>query len=201
MPFLIKGLLLGFSVAAPVGPIGLLCIQRTLEFGFLSGLLTGIGAAVADSVYGCVAAFGLSAISDLLKSLDIYLKFIGGAVLCYLGISSIIRKKISQNHNVDRKKSCLSSFVSSLGLTLSNPATIFSFMAIYSGLGVGQTSGDYLSASIIVLGVFLGSAIWWLFLSCITFFIRNRMGSTLIAWINRISGAAIFGFGIYIFLG
>src|SRR4051812_8188873 len=128
-PFL-KGLLIGFSIAAPVGPIGVLCIQRTLSYGRLSGLLTGLGAATADGVYGAVAAFGLTVVSSFLTGQQFWFQLIGGAFLFYLGAKNFkatpATKAASKEH-----KGLLFDYISTVFLTLTNPATILSFVAIF----------------------------------------------------------------------
>lgn len=149
MLFMLKGILLGLAIAAPVGPIALLCIRRTLTQGRLVGLVSGFGAATADGLYGMVAAFGLSAISDLLIEHTDYLQLVGGLFLCYLGLTTFFTKPATALTRSDSlhvpsvpnaKLTVISSYSCTLALTLTNPATIFSFIAIFAGLGITQAS-------------------------------------------------------------
>ena len=162
--FLLRGLVIGFSIAAPVGPIGVLCIRRTLAEGYASGLASGLGAATADAIYGCIAAFGLTLISNFLVSQETWLRLVGGVFLCYLGIRTLLKKPTEQAA-VARRSGLIGAFASTFLLTLTNPITIISFVAIFAGLGLAGASESYLSASVLISGVFLGSSLWWLLLS------------------------------------
>ncbi len=195
-----KGLIIGFSIAAPVGPIGILCIKRTLSSGRIYGLLSGMGAATADAFYGCIAAFGLTFISNFLLQQQIGLRLVGGAFLCYLGIRTILSRP-SNSPNQPNQNSLLSAYGSTFFLTLTNPLTILSFAAIFAGFGLVSVRGAYSSAAITVLGVFLGSSCWWVILSVVTSLLRNRINLPGLIWINRISGLIILGFGITAIIG
>ncbi len=195
IPILLKGILLGFSIAAPVGPIGVLCIRRTLTDGRAAGLVSGLGAASADALYGCVAAFGLTFISDLLISQQLWLKLVGGAFLFYLGIKTLFAKP-AQEAASTKGTGLPGAYTSTLFLTLTNPMTILSFAAIFAGLGIASTGADYASAGLLVLGVFLGSALWWLLLSGGVSLFRARFHPQALVWVNRISGAVILAFGV-----
>ncbi len=197
MNFLLKGLILGFAIAAPVGPIGVLCIRRTLADGKMNGFFSGLGAATADMFYGAVAAFGLTAIQSFLYGWQFWLRLIGGLFLFYLGIQTFASKPAESAAQVkERRGGLFGAYLSTVFLTLTNPATIISFTVIFAGLGFARTGGNYTSASFLVLGVFLGSSAWWLTLSSIVGFFRERFTSQWMVWVNRIAGAAIFGFGI-----
>lgn len=195
-----KGLIIGFSIAAPVGPIGVLCIKRTLSSGRVIGLLSGMGAATADALYGCIAAFGLTFISNFLLQQQIGLHLIGGAFLCYLGIKTIISRPLN-SPNQPNQNSLLRAYGSTFFLTLTNPLTILSFAAIFAGFGLANVRGGYSSAAITVLGVFLGSSCWWVILSVVTSLLRNRINLSGLLWVNRISGSIILGFGITALIG
>src|SRR5215472_15915918 len=162
MPFnlIYRGLFIGFSIAAPVGPIGVLCIRRSLAEGRLIGLTTGLGAATADAIYGCIAAFGLTAISSFLVGQRFWLGIFGGLFLCYLGVRTFISKPAEQLGDV-RGGGLFSAYATTLLLKLANPMTILSFVAVFSSFGLGA-SPDYFSATTLVAGVFIGSALWWL---------------------------------------
>ncbi len=193
--FLLKGLLIGFSIAAPVGPIGLLCIRRSLADGRTMGLVTGLGAATADAMYGCVAGFGLTAISSVLIAQKLWLGLIGGLFLCYLGVVTFISRPRDDGADV-KSTTLLSAYFSTMVLTLTNPMTILSFVAIFAGLGLG-TSSDYAAATSLVAGVFLGSALWWVLLSGGAAMLRSRVTSRWMQAVNRVSGAIIVAFGVY----
>ena len=191
-----RGLVIGFSIAAPVGPVGMLVIRRTLAEGRLLGLLTGLGAAVADALYGCVGAFGLTFISSFLMGHAFWTKLIGGAFLVYLGISTFLAKPREESTGTSNVRYA-PAFLSTMVLTLANPATILSFMAVFAGLGLGMKAGDYGAAAVVVAGVFMGSATWWLLLSSGVSLVRHKLKPDTMKWINYGSGAFLSAFGIY----
>jgi threonine/homoserine/homoserine lactone efflux protein len=193
--FLVKSAIIGFCAAVPVGPIGALCIRRSLAYGRPIGLATGFGAATADAVYGSVAAFGLTAISGFLVSQRSWIDLPGGLLLCFLGVVTFLKKPVEQDTEI-RSGGLLWAYLSSLFLTLTNPMTILSFMAIYAVVGLGAPQ-DYLSAIALVAGVFVGSALWWLLLSGIVSLFRLRVSSSLMQAINRVAGGIIAAFGLY----
>jgi threonine/homoserine/homoserine lactone efflux protein len=196
--FFIKGFILGFCIAAPVGPIGILCIGRTLSNGRLSGFISGVGAAFADALYGGIAAFGLTALSDFLLSIQIWLRVCGGIFLFYLGIKTFLTTP-SREKNANSYK-LTQDLISTFLLTMTNPMTIFSFLIVFAAMGIGEKRGDYADAGSLVLGVFLGSSLWWLTLSeGITFF-RKRIDQKLLKRINQIAGLLISAFGIFALL-
>ena len=196
---LLKGLIIGFSIAAPVGPIGILCIRRTLVYGQVSGLLSGLGAATADAVYGSIAGFGLTFISVLLLSRQDSLKIVGGVFLCYLGIKTLLARPATGSESPP-KQNLFTAYLSTFFLTLTNPATILSFMAIFTGLGLAGGQNSYLSAMALVTGVFAGSALWWLTLSGGVALFRKRFNARWLKWVNWVSGIIIGGFGLLILL-
>ncbi len=190
-----KGLIIGFSIAAPVGPIGLLCIRRTLAHGREAGFISGLGAATADGLYGTVAAFGLTFISNALIEQHQWLRLLGGAFLCYLGGRTFLARPAARSAAGGRSQ-WTGAYTSTLLLTLANPLTILSFAAVFAGLGLGSAQRDFTSALVLVLGVFAGSALWWLTLSTGVGLLRRRVGTPLLVWVNRISGAIIAVFGV-----
>lgn len=190
----IKGFIIGLSIAAPVGPIGVLCINRTLSAGLMGGLFTGLGAAVADAIYGCIAGFGLVAVSKFLVSQQTMVQFVGGAFLLYLGIKTYFASPRTSS-TPDRARTLWQDFSSTLFLTLTNPATILSFIAIYTSLGIIESGANYSEALVIVLGVFLGSLAWWCVLSAGINLVRHKLSKTAMAWINRFSGIILIIFG------
>ncbi len=197
---ILQGLIIGFAIAAPVGPIGVLCIQRSLNRGLLYGFVSGLGAASADTVYGLIAAFGLTLISDFFVAQQTGLRLIGGLFLLYLGAKLFF--KTGDDATVSSASESLSgAYLSTFFLTLTNPMTILSFTLIFAGVGIADTGGDYRSAGLLVLGVFLGSAAWWLLLSVGSSYFRDRLDARKLRWVNRIAGLVIAGFGGVILLG
>ena len=192
----LKGILLGLSIAAPVGPIGVLCIRRTLALGKLSGLVSGLGAATADGVYGVIAGFGLTLISQFLVEQAFWFRLIGGAFLCYLGIKTFLTQPANHEAKTTQKSTLLGAYASTFALTLTNPTTILSFVAIFAGLGIAGGDQDYVSSITLVLGVFLGSALWWVLLSWGINLFRHQFNLQRMRWLNRGSGLVILTFGI-----
>jgi threonine/homoserine/homoserine lactone efflux protein len=190
-----RGLVIGFSIAAPVGPIGVLCIRRTFADGQVSGLVSGLGAATADAFYGCVAGFGLTFISSFLVGQKMWLSLFGGLFLLYLGVKTLLSQPAEKEATINQS-GLLSSYFSIFLLTLTNPLTILSFAAIFAGLGLASAAGSYTSAVILVLGVFLGSATWWFLLSGGVGLLRDRFNTQGLLWVNRVSGLIITIFGI-----
>jgi threonine/homoserine/homoserine lactone efflux protein len=191
----VRGVVIGFSIAAPVGPIGVLCIRRTLADGRASGLLTGLGAATADAVYGAIAALGLTALTGALVGGQVWIRLIGGAFLLYLGARTFLAKPADRAAAASGRAGLLGAFASTFVLTLTNPMTILSFVAVFAALGLGTTHPDPASAAGLVLGVFVGSALWWLTLSGAVSLFRSRFDEQGLRWVNRLSGAIIAGFG------
>jgi threonine/homoserine/homoserine lactone efflux protein len=191
--FFLKGAALGFSIAAPVGPIGVLCIRRSLADGALKGFTAGLGAATADAAYGCVAGFGLTAVSHFLVRHQAAFGLVGGLFLCYLGVRTFVSKPAQAAAAAGA--GFASVYGSTLLLTLANPATILSFAAAFSAFGLGA-SADYVAASALVLGVFLGSAAWWLVLSGGVGLLRSRVTSAWMRAVNRVSGVVLVALGI-----
>jgi threonine/homoserine/homoserine lactone efflux protein len=191
----IRGLVIGLSIAAPVGPIGVLCIRRTLAGGFRPGLLSGLGAACADALYGSIAAFGLTALSDVLVGQQDAMRLIGGAFLLGLGVRAFLAKPGGESA-AEGSRSLLGALASTFLLTLTNPMTILSFAGIFAGLGLASSGGDFLAAGIMVGGVFLGSAAWWVILSGAVSRLRSKVQPVHLQWINRLSGLVILAFGV-----
>ena len=191
----LRSILIGLSIAAAVGPISILCIQRTLERGQLYGLVSGLGAATADACYGSIAAFGLTAISTFLLNQHLWVRLLGGSFLLYLGVKTFLRRPADKAAGA-RAHNYPGAYLSTFLLTLTNPTTILSFIAIFAGIGVGAVSRDYLSAAIVVGGVFLGSALWWVILTSGISLLSRRFTPSWLLWINRCSGIAITIFGI-----
>ncbi len=196
MGLFFEGIIIGFAIAAPVGPIGVLCIRRTLADGRASGFVSGLGAATADAVYCSVAALGLTFVANLLVGGELWLRLVGGAFLIFLGVKTFLALP-AERAALAGRSGLLGAYASTFFLTLTNPTTILSFAAIFAGLGVaGEANGDVLSAMSLVLGVFLGSAAWWFVLSGVTGLFRTRLSIRGLRWVNRISGTVIAAFGV-----
>ncbi len=198
-----RGLLVGFSIAAPVGPIGVLCIRRTLTLGLLAGLLSGLGAATSDAVYGAIAAYGLTAISGILVGQSFWFRLVGGIFLIYLGVQTFLAKpatKPAELMGLANAQGLAGAYLSTVVLTMTNPATIMSFAAVFAGLGLASTGASspavHLAAMTLVLGVFVGSALWWLLLSSVVNVLRSAFKLNLLQWLNRVSGAVLIMFGV-----
>jgi threonine/homoserine/homoserine lactone efflux protein len=190
--YLIKGIIIGFVIAAPVGPIGLLCIQRTLIQGRLSGFVSGLGAALADTVYGCIAGFGFTMVSQFLIEQQNWIRFLGGLLLIYLGGKSIYSKPAEQPALTDHR-GLVWNLTSTFLLTIMNPMTILFFVATFSAIGGIQASNPLL----IVFGVTIGSALWWLILSSVVSMIKRSLSLRILQWIHYVSGLTIIVFGLY----
>jgi threonine/homoserine/homoserine lactone efflux protein len=193
LSLLVRGALIGLSVAAPVGPMGVLCIRRTLADGRAAGLATGLGIATADALYGSIAGFGIAVIAQMMLREATWIRLVGGVFLCYLGLK-IFRVAPAQEAAQATRRGHFGAYSSALGLTLANPTTILSFVAIFAGVGVaGKASA---SAALLVLGVLLGSTTWWVILTSIVTLVRARLTPDLLRWVNRLSGCILLGFGL-----
>jgi threonine/homoserine/homoserine lactone efflux protein len=195
LSFFVRGLLIGLSIAATVGPMCFLCIQRTLNRGQLYGLVSGLGIATADAVYGSIAAFGLTLITNFLVSEQQWIRLIGGLFLIYLGLKTILTRP-AERAALARANGYLGAYVSTFLLTLTNPLTILSFAAIFAGIGVGSAGKSVVTATAVVLGVFAGSTLWWIILTSGISLLRKKFTPQWFLWINRISGAIITAFGV-----
>jgi len=189
---LVQGLAIGFSIAAPVGAIGVLCIRRTLAHERAVGFVTGLGAATADASYGAIAAFGLAAVSDWLIEYQRPIHVAGGLFLCLHGVRTF-RAVPPLDTGAAGTPRWPVAYLSTVALTLTNPSTIVSFAAIFSGTGLERL--DRGSATVLVVGVFLGSAVWWLLLSSGVGIFRSQVTPARLRWVNRVSGMLIFALG------
>lgn len=194
LSFFVRGLLIGLSIAATVGPMFVLCIQRTLQKGQFYGFVSGLGIATADGVYGSIAAFGLTLISNFLVSEQTWIRLIGGLFLIYLGIKTVLIRP-AERAATAKANGYFGADASTFLLTLTNPLTILSFAAIFAGRGVGGANKSIISATIVVLGVFAGSTLWWIILTSTISLLRSKFTPQWLQWINRVSGAVITLFG------
>lgn len=190
----LQGMMVGFSIAAPVGAIGLLCIQNTLSHGMIFGLVCGLGAATADMMYGILVAVGMKTFSTVILDVRTPLSMGGSLFLIYLGLKKFWSKPVLQAARIDSKM-LFGAYISTFFLTLTNPATILDFMALFTGLRI-DVAGHQQALSFIG-GVFLGSTLWWFMLSGIVGMFRKRISDRVVLWINYVAGAMICGFGIW----
>ena len=195
--FFFRGLILGFVIAAPVGPVGILCVYRTLTKGKIHGLISGLGAATADAIYGAIAALGLTFISSFLIEQRLLLRVIGAVFLCVLGIKTFF-SKTAKKPGVVNDQGLVYNYGSTFFLTLMNPMTILAFAAIFAGLGI--TNSHHGFTGLLIVGVFIGSGLWWILLTNVAGFFRQKINRDNLIWLNRISGAIITIFGLLLFM-
>jgi threonine/homoserine/homoserine lactone efflux protein len=201
MNFFVKGLIVGFCLAAPVGPIAAICVQRTISKRLISGVLSGMGAAVADAVYGAVAAFGATIISEFIIAERNWLQRIGGGILILLGLRLLFFTKLEERKNGATNRGLFGDFFSTFVLTLTNPMTFVAFAAIFTTMGIGAVRGHSILTAELVGGVFAGSALWWLILSGASFLLRHHFDFRKLAAINKATGVFVIAVGVlYLFV-
>ena len=193
--FLLKGFIIGLSIAAQVGPLSILCIRRTLSDGRLAGLVSGMGVATADALYGSIGGFGLTFVSTFLVAQQFWLRLVGGLFLGYLGLKTLLATPADQPAQA-QGRSLTGLYFSTFGLTLTNPLTILSFAAILAGLGLGNADGNYGSAAVLIAGIFAGSALWWLLLTSGVNALRSKITPDRLVWVNRAAGLTLIAFGL-----
>lgn len=191
---LLKGIAIGIAVAMPVGPVGILCIQRTLNHGIRSGLLAGLGAALGDAALGAVAAAGIAPVTDFLLAIEVELRFGGGIFLIALALWTWFHRSSAAAPRLRGHGIVVASFL----LVITNPITILAFLGFFASFRVLAVTGATLQAAALILGVFLGSALWWLTLCAGTKRLSRRLDDSLLTTINHLSAVAIGGFGIYV---
>jgi threonine/homoserine/homoserine lactone efflux protein len=191
----IRGLIVGFTIAAAVGPISLLTIRRTLAHGQLYGLLSGLGVATADASYAGIAAFGLTAVSGLLTSSRVALGLAGGLIIVAIGIRTIRRRPGAAATTAERP-GLAAAYGSIYALTMTNPMTILSFAAVFAGFGFAAGATGLVDAAVLTLGVWAGSSLWWVVLTTVVGWVRGRASTRGLVWVNRISGSALVAFGL-----
>jgi threonine/homoserine/homoserine lactone efflux protein len=194
LPLPIRGLILGFTIAAAVGPITLLVIRRTIEHGHLYGFVSGLGVAVADATYAGIAAFGLTAITSLLLSAHMVLAIVGGAVIVIVGIRTMVARAAVVARDAPRP-GLAGALASIYGLTMTNPLTIVLYVGVFAGIGLAA-GPSFLDAAVLTLAVLVGSTLWWVVLTSIVAFARGHLSPRVLTWVNRVSGAALVVFGI-----
>ncbi len=199
LSFFFKGLLIGASVSAPVGPIGLLCINRSLTEGRLRGFVSGLGAATADMVFCIIAGFGFTFVSRFLEEQALWISLVGACGLVFLGLRIFFSRPA--------EKSCAVTggdlahiYVSTFVLTLINPVTILFFVALFTSLGVTLTHMDYPSLTLLIMGVLVGAVLWWFLLTGCVSLLHHKLTQETIRWVNRISGTIVMVLGLLAFL-
>jgi len=203
---IVSGVVIGLVVAVPIGPVNLICIRRTLAFGPLNGFVSGLGAAIGDTVFAIVTGFGLTVIAQLIKGYSSLLELVGGGMLIYFGIHTFISKvetRLVDKIAVKEKgaSTLFRAMASTFALTITNPATLLGFAALFAGLG-GLAGGhpNLLSAAFVVIGVAAGSALWWLTLTAIVGLFHASINDHVMLMINRGSGFAVAGFGLAVLI-
>jgi len=196
LPLLLQAAVIGFAIAVPLGPIGLMCVERTLAKGFWAGFSTGFGVSLADAIWCAVVAFGAVWISDSLNSHQHSLRIAGGVVIAGLGLRTLL-----QGAKAPRPlRSSLSggAFVSAFGITLLNPMTFITFAAIFAGLGAAEPNRVEAGGGMVVAGIFIGSLTWWTSLSLGVSWLPHQLRPSTVLWMNRIAGAGLIVFGLVV---
>ncbi len=196
----LRGLLVGLAIAAPIGPIGVLCIQRTLADGVVRGIVTGLGSSTAHGIYAAIAGFGFAAMGNSHSSAQVALRLAGSGYLAYLALR-IARTDPTIQPIKGRGRGLLATYISSFLVDITSPGTIVLFAAIFAGLGTTSAAGRYDATAVLVLGVLVGSASWWVILSNGVNLLRGRLNQIWLRWINRFSALVLLGFALFIILG
>ena len=198
LQFLIKGIIVGLVVSIPLGPMGVLCVQRTLNKGKSSGFSSGMGIATADSIFALIAGLGISFIIHFLSEQQLIIKMIGGLVIALIGLKIFIANPVKQLKKHRREgKNLFEDFISILFMALSNPLTVFLYIAIFAGLNLNDVAAGYSSALLVVAGVFVGASISWFAISTVVNYFRAKIRLRRLMWINRIAGITIILFGVF----
>jgi threonine/homoserine/homoserine lactone efflux protein len=193
----VQGVLMGLVVAVPVGPLGLLCISRALGLGPTYGLFSGLGVATADALAAGIAALGITLISGFLSEHQVILRLVGGAFLCYLGWKIYLTEPVAQAP-IKNFNGLVGAYATTLFLTISNPVTILSFVAIYAGWHVPSLDGHHVAAAMLTLGVFTGSALWWVALFICLKAFHEKVNLRFLFWVHRVSGSIIAICGVIV---
>ncbi len=201
MSLFVKGLIVGFCLAAPVGPIAAICVQRTIAKRWISGVVSGLGAAAADAVYGAVAAFGATIISEFLITEHEWLQRVGGVILLMLGARLLLMRPVERTNGSQNHRGLAGDFLSTFVLTLTNPMTFVAFAAIFATMGIGAVHGRPMLTAELVGGVFAGSAAWWIVLCAGAFALRRHFDFKRLVFVNRATGVFVIAVGlVYLFV-
>jgi threonine/homoserine/homoserine lactone efflux protein len=199
LELLIGGIIVGLMIALPVGPVNVLCIHRTLAGGWRSGVISGLGAAAADMLYGAVAGFSITLVVQFLIREQFWIRLFGGILLVAIGLSYFFKRPQPMHTQKQDRGSAYSDFRSAFLLTLTNPTTVLSFLALLAALGMGDPR-KWWSTLFLIAGIFCGSMLWWLVLSGIVNLFRDRFSDRNLLWMNRLAGLAIAAFGVAAFV-
>jgi threonine/homoserine/homoserine lactone efflux protein len=192
LEFLVKGIVVGIVIAVPVGPVGVMCVHRTIFDGKLAGLVSGLGAATADAVFGIIAGFGLTVVSDWLINYQQWLRVAGGCYLLYIGGRAFADEPPAELESERDPETLLGDFATTFVLAVTNPITVLAFLGIFTAIGLSGNQATFGRAAILVLGVWCGSLLWWLALSFGVGQVRHSIEPRHLAWISRGSGAILF---------
>lgn len=196
---IIKGISIGIAVSAPLGPIGVLCIQRTMNKGFMSGFISGAGAAAADIVYAIIAGFSITLIKDFLLDNQMPIRIIGGLFLIFIGVKIFMSNPAKQIRKLRAKGNrYFTDFATSFLVTVSNPITIIAFGALFAGFNTVEQGTGTVDIIALIISVFIGALVWWLCLITIVSIFRKKIRLRNLLWINRITGALIVAFAIFV---
>lgn len=194
----IKGIIIGLSASIPLGPVGLICIQKTLNRKRTNGVVAGMGAALADTFFAVVAAFGISAIHNFIENQQLFLRLSGGIILLFLGLKFFLTNPAIQiRKNRNKNNNLWADFVSVFLLTLSNPLTVVVFGAVFAGFGIIPKESSWLDVTMLISGVFIGAMIWWISLVYVINIFRKKFRLRRLWWMNKIMGAIIILFGLF----
>jgi threonine/homoserine/homoserine lactone efflux protein len=196
---LIGGIIVGLMIAMPVGPVNILCIRRTIGAGWRSGVISGVGAAAADMLYGGIAGFSITLVIQFLVREQFWIRLFGGILLVVIGIFYFFKRPVALDARLQDRGSAYSDIRSAFLLTLTNPTTVLSFVALLAALGMGAQRHWWLTV-FLVGGIFCGSMMWWIVLSVIVNHFRDRFNDRLLRLMNRFAGVAIGGFGVATFV-
>lgn len=196
-----KGVVTGLAVSIPLGPLGILCIQRTVNKNWKSGIFSGIGIAMADTVYAFVAGFSLSIIVDFIRTYELYFKLVGFFVLLLLGIYIFRSNPTKQIQDYQRKGSShLQDFLTTFLVTLSNPLSVFVFIAIFTGYSIVLQFSQPLEALLMIGGIFMGGSLWWFIITGFANLFRHKFTINTLYWANRIIGLGVIVIAIAFFI-
>jgi threonine/homoserine/homoserine lactone efflux protein len=195
--FFLKGLFVGFSVAAPIGPIAILCIRQNLAYGFLMGIICGLAVSFADGFYSLVAALGANVMNTLINDHGRWFYLLGGALLVFIGRKVFVTEIAESQDIIKKKRHYVNAFFYTLFLTLASPMTTLLFIAMFTTAGVFKNTLCNADIVALVIGVFAGAMLWWTILSGAVMVIRKRLNFKVFLIINKVSGLAIMAFGIF----
>ena len=195
LPLPLRSLVIGFTIAMAVGPITLLVVRRTIEHGGIYGFVSGLGVAAADATYGAIAAFGLTALTNVLVAAHAVLGLVGGAIIVLIGLRTMATRASGPAQDTQRP-GLAAAFASIYALTMTNPLTIVLYAGVFAAIGLGA-GGGIVDAAVVTLAVLIGSGLWWVVLCSTVAWLRGRVSASALLWVNRVSGAALVVFGAF----